>query len=350
MASGKMRAAVFRGPGKMAIEEVEIPRAESGQIVVRVAATLTCGTDLKSYRRGHPLVVPPTVIGHEFSGTVVEAGEGVNRFPPGTRVVAANSAPCGSCFYCRVGKPNLCERLAETLVGFSVPGSYAEYVRIPARIVRQNTFEIPPSVDWEQAAILEPLACVVHGNELAGIGVGDTVVVIGAGPIGLLHLQLAKLNGAGQLIVTDLQARRLEDAAKLGADRIVDASREDQVKEVLKHSEGRGADVTIEAVGLPQTWETAVRMTRKGGVTVLFGGCPGGTSVNMDTGIIHYGELTIKGAFHHTPSSVEKAFRLISTSVVKTEPLITRKMPLDEVVSALEAMAQGETVKVAVEP
>lgn len=350
MPSGKMRAAVFRGPGRMDIEEVGIPRAEPGEIVVKVATTLTCGTDLKSFRRGHPLVIPPTVIGHEFAGVVVEAGKGIERFPEGTRVAAANSAPCGVCFYCRAGKPNLCERLAETLLGFSVPGSYAEYVKIPARIVRQNTFEIPPSVSWEQAAILEPLACVVHGNDLAGIRVGDTVAIIGAGPIGLLHLQLAKLNGAGKVVVTDLQARRLEDATRLGADAIIDASRDDQVKEIQKLTDGRGADATIEAVGLPETWQTAMRMTRSGGIALLFGGCPAGTSVSVDTGRIHYGELTIRGAFHHTPSSVEKAFRLISTGVLKTEPFITRRAPLDEVVSALESMARGETVKVAVQP
>lgn len=350
MRNDKMRAAVFRGPGKMSIEEVDTPRAGPGEIVVRVATTLTCGTDLKAFRRGHPLVKPPTVIGHEFTGTVVEVGSGVDRFQPETRVVAANSAPCGICFYCRVGKPNLCERLSETLLGFSVPGSYAEYVRIPERIVRQNTFEIPPSVGWEQAAILEPLACIVHGNDLAGIRAGDTVVVIGAGPIGLLHVQLAKLNGARQVIVTDLQARRLEDATRLGADGTVDASRQDQVEEVLRLSDGRGADVAIEAVGLPATWETAVRMTRKGGVALLFGGCPAGTSASMDTGMIHYGELTVRGAFHHTPQSVEKAFRLISRGVVRADPLITRRMPLQDVVQALETMGRGEAVKVAVKP
>jgi L-iditol 2-dehydrogenase len=334
----------------MAVEQVEIPKAGPGEIVVRVAAALTCGTDLKSFRRGHPLVVPPTVLGHEFAGTVVETGKGADRLQIGARVAAANSAPCGACFYCRVGKPNLCERLAETLLGFSVPGSYAEYVKIPARIVRQNTFEIPPSLAWDRAALLEPLACVVHGNELAEIGAGDTVAVIGAGPIGLLHIQLARLNGAGRVIAADLQDARLEDAKRLGADVTVNTSIQDLVKEVSELSEGRGADVTIEAAGHPKTWETAVKMTRKGGTTVLFGGCPSGTGVTFDTGMIHYGELTIKGAFHHTPSSVERAYRLLARGVLKTEPLITRGMPLEEVVSALEAMGRGEVIKVAVKP
>jgi L-iditol 2-dehydrogenase len=341
-------AARFYAPGVLRVEEVDIPEISRGELLIRNHVALTCGTDLKMYLRGHRLANPPLIIGHEFAGTVERVGEGAQGFEKGMRVVAANSAPCMSCHYCRIGKPNLCDHLDEVLVGFSSPGAYAEYVRLPARIVRQNTHAIPENVPFETAAFVEPLACVVHGIELSGIRAGDLVFVIGAGPIGLMHIQLAKIHGAKTVVVTDAITERLQMAAQFGADQLVAPS--NSITKLKALSENRGADVTIEAVGKPETWELAVQATRKGGTTVLFGGCPAGSKASIDTGLMHYGELTLRGVFHHTPGDVREALRLISTAQVNVAQLVTHRMRLTEVEEALRLMQKGTAIKVAITP
>jgi L-iditol 2-dehydrogenase len=341
-------AARFYGSGDLRVEQVDVPKIGRGELLIRNHVALTCGTDLKMFLRGHRLATPPLIIGHEFAGTVEKIGEGVEGFEEGMRVVAANSAPCMSCYYCQIGKPNLCDRLDEVLVGFSSPGAYAEYVRLPARIVKQNTYEIPKDVPFEAAAFVEPLACVVHGIELSNIKAPDFVFVIGAGPIGLLHVQLAKVRGAGTVVVADASPERLQRAAQLGADKTVTSG--DPASQVKALTDNRGADVTIEAVGKPETWELAVRATRKGGTTVLFGGCPAGSTASIDTGLVHYGELTLKGVFHHTPSDVHESLRLISTGQVKVASLVTHRMKLTEVEAALRLMQKGTAIKVAITP
>lgn len=343
-----MKAARFYEPGVIRLEDVEIPRIARDELLVRNHVVLTCGTDVKMYLHGHRLVSPPQIIGHEFAGTIEQVGKDVQGFKEGMKVVAANSAPCMSCYYCRIGKPNLCERLDEVLMGFSSPGAYAEYVRVPGRIVRQNTYEIPEGLSFEEAAFLEPFSCVVHAGELAGINRGDLVFVIGAGPIGLLHVQLAKAYGAKTVVVTDASPERLAWAAELGADEAIGSK--DPVSEVRRLSENHGADVVIEAVGKPETWKIAVDATRKGGTTVLFGGCPAGTIVPIDAGTVHYGELTLKGVFHHTPASVREALRLIATHQVRVAPLITHRMRLSEVEAALRLMQGGKAIKIALTP
>jgi L-iditol 2-dehydrogenase len=346
-----MKAVRFYAPGKIVLEEVNIPQIDPEEILVKVKVALTCGTDVKMYKRGHPKVKPPITLGHEFSGTIAEVGKKAsNRFKIGDRVAVANSAPCNSCFFCKIGKPNLCEHLLETLIGFSVDGAYAEYIRVPAPIVKQNTYVVPENVSFEEAALLEPLACAINGSDAANISVGDTVLILGSGPIGLVHLQLAKLKGASKVIVTDLQAERLKIAARLGADVAIDVSKEDQLSRVKELTNGLGADIVIEAVGLPQTWELAFQMTRKAGTTLFFGGCPSGARISLDTERIHYEDLTLKGIFHHTPLSVLKAFRLITSGRFNGKPLITEKMALSELEAALLKMSKGECIKTAIVP
>jgi len=349
-AEKEMKAMRFYAPMDIRFEEVDIPKIGPEELLVKVEIALTCGTDVKMYRRGHPMIKPPHIFGHEFAGIVTKAGEKVTEFQEGQRVVAANSAPCNSCYFCEIGKPNLCENLLDNLIGFSVDGAYAEYIRVPESIVRQNTYNLPDHVSFGEAALLEPLACVVNGNEVAGIKLGDTVVIIGAGPIGLMHVQLAGIEGATKVICTDLREERLKVATELGADFVVNASNEDQAESVRDLTDGLGADVVIEAVGLPQTWELAVEMTRKAGTAVLFGGCPSGTKITLDTQRIHYGDLTIKGIFHHTPLSVKLAYDLITSGRFKGKPLITDRMPLSELESALESMIEGKCIKMAMIP
>lgn len=341
-----MKAAVYLGPKQIEIRELEIPEIGPRDLLVKIRAATTCGTDLKTYLRGHPYWQPPVVFGHEFAGVVVQVGDEDSKFEEGMRVVAANSAPCNSCFFCKRGKQNLCEKLKENMLY----GAFAEYIRIPAHIVEQNVHQIPNHVSFQAAALTEPLACVVNGNEAANIHLGDRVVIIGIGPIGLMHLQLAKMSGARRLIAIDINQHRLEVAQTLGATDTINPAESNDLFEVEKLTKGRGADVVIEAAGMPQTWEKAIEMTRKGGTTVLFGGPKPGTTITLDTKRFHYEELTIKGVFHHTPFYVKKAANLIFSGVIKTDPLITHKMPLEKLEEAFQKMLEGSALKVAILP
>jgi L-iditol 2-dehydrogenase len=340
-----MKAVVYRGPGELSYQDVELPTIGSGEILVRVRAALTCGTDVKTYRRGHHLMKPPMLFGHEFAGDIVQVGDGVSAFAEGMAVVAANSAPCLSCFYCHKGRQNLCE---DILFNW---GAFAEYIRVPARIVEHNVYQIPHGLSYEEAALLEPLACVTLGNEAACISAGDCVVIAGGGgPIGLMHLQLAINDGAAQVVVIDLKDGRLELACELGATRVINPTTKDPAAVVNELTAGRGADVVIETAGVPEVWKMALALARKGATVVMFGGCPSGTQISLDTGMVHYGELTVKGVFHHTPRTVEKALHLLSEGVVRGGPLINARVPLQQVEQALEAVMQGDAVKVAVIP
>jgi len=345
-----MLAVRFYKPGEVKTEQIPVPSPGPGELIVKSSVSLTCGTDVKMFRHGHPLVKVPLTMGHEFAGTVSAIGEGVRNFKVGMRVVSANSAPCNKCFDCLRHQPNLCEHLDETLLGFSWPGAYAEYVRIPERIVSQNTFQIPENVALESVASLEPLACVVHGWDLVGPAIGGVIVILGGGPIGLLHAQMARLNGAKTVALCDVVRDRLDEARKIGVDTTINSAEESLSSRIRELSDGRGADVVVEAVGRQETWESAPALARKGGTVLLFGGCPSGTSTRFEAEKIHYGELHIQGSFHHTPSSVERAFRLITSGRVLIKPLISHEMPLENAREALELMGSGKALKVALRP
>ena len=344
--SRKMKAAMYYGIGDVRYEEVDIPEIGPGELLIKVGTALTCGTDVKTYKRGHPVLIKqiPSLFGHEYAGTIEAVGEGVEDFKVGMRVVATNSAPCGDCFYCKRDMPNLCTWLKDNLVN----GAFAEYIKVPEPIVRWNTHQIPDSLSFRDAALTEPLACVVHGIEESNIRLGDTVVVIGAGPIGQMLIMLAKKNGASTVIASDLAELRRDIALKAGADIVIDPSKEDPVERVKQETSGRGADVVIEAVGIRQTWEQAVDMTRDAGTTVLFGGAASGTQFELDTGRFHYGQLTIKGVFHLKPKHVERALKLIIAGDVNTDLLITHEMPVEKIGEALEMMGAGKTMKISI--
>ena len=341
-----MKAAMYYGIGDVRYEEVDIPEIGPGELLIKVGTALTCGTDVKTYKRGHPVLIKqiPSLFGHEYAGTIEAVGEGVEDFKVGMRVVATNSAPCGDCFYCKRDMPNLCTWLKDNLVN----GAFAEYIKVPEPIVRWNTHQIPDSLSFRDAALTEPLACVVHGIEESNIRLGDTVVVIGAGPIGQMLIMLAKKNGASTVIASDLAELRRDIALKAGADIVIDPSKEDPVERVKQETSGRGADVVIEAVGIRQTWEQAVDMTRDAGTTVLFGGAASGTQFELDTGRFHYGQLTIKGVFHLKPKHVERALKLIIAGDVNTDLLITHEMPVEKIGEALEMMGAGKTMKISI--
>ena len=332
---GTMLAAVLYGKEDLRMERVEIPRAEDGEIVLRVGAALTCGTVLKVYRRGYHAMMlqPPIPFGHELAGTVVDVGAGVTKFGVGDRVVPLNSAPCDACYWCLHGQQNLCEDLLFN------NGAYAEYMRIPARIVEKNTLAVPDGVPFEYAALTEPLACVVRGLEESGAKPGDTMVVIGAGPIGLMFMHVAELSGVHVIAVVkrEDQMAKAQVFGARGVVRVDDS--EDVVGDVRALTpDGRGADVAIEAVATPGTWEWAVAMVRKGGVVNFFGGPPSGTVVALDTNRLHYGDITLKASFHHTPATARTAFALVTSGRFKCQEYITGTANLEEVPGVFQRM------------
>jgi L-iditol 2-dehydrogenase len=342
-----MKAAMLYGIKDLRVEDVETPTVGAGEVLVKVKAATTCGTDLKIFQRGYieRVIKLPTVFGHEWAGDVVEVGEGLEWPKKGMRVRAGNSAPCLRCFMCQKGKYNLCENM------IWLWGAYAEYIKVPAHMVRVNMQEIPPQVSYEEAAITEPLACVLHGLEEVGAELGDSVTVIGAGPIGLLHLLTAKKMGVGKVIVVDLVEERLDYARKLGASEIINAAKEDVEERVRQLTGGHGSDIVIEAIGRPETWEQALKLVRKGGKVLEFGGCPPGTEIRVNTELLHYGEVTLMGTFHATPLHFRKALNLIASKTVDVAPLVTRKIPLEKIREAFEILTTSKSeIKIAIQP
>jgi L-iditol 2-dehydrogenase len=338
---GKMKAQLFYGPQDIRYEEIDIPVIGEDEVLVKVRSALTCGSDVKTYMRGHPkMIKKASVFGHEWSGDIVETGDKVENFKVGDRIVAVNSVPCYKCHYCRIGRYSLCENLVYN------NGAYAEYIRVPGDILKTNAFVIPDNIQYREAAILEPLSCVVHGLEQSNIEAGNTVAINGAGPIGLMFIALARLKGA-IVISVDLSEERLRYASDFGADYTINAAgASDQVREVKRLTEGnRGVDIAIDATGIPEVWEMTILMGRKGALINLFGGCIPGTSINIDTALIHYSELNIKGVYHHTPEYVREAFGLITSGCIKAAKFITEDMPLEELVKALELMRKGKGIK-----
>jgi L-iditol 2-dehydrogenase len=342
-----MKAALLYGVKDLRVEDVAVPVVGAGEVLVRVKGATTCGTDLKIFQRGYveKIIKLPTIFGHEWAGEVVEVGEGLEWPRNGMRVRAGNSAPCLHCAMCQMGKYNLCENM------IWLWGAYAEYVKVPARMVLVNTQEIPSQISYLEAAITEPLACVLHGVEEAGVKLGDSVAIIGAGPIGLLHLLTVKKMGAEKTIVIDIVDERLKVAANLGAEETINGGREDVVEKVRQSTAGYGADVVIEAIGLPATWEQALKLARKGGVVLEFGGCPPGTEIKVNAEQVHYGELTVRGAFHTTPLHFRRALDLIASKTIDVRPLITREMRLDDIGKAFEVLSTSKKeIKIGIIP
>ncbi len=347
MSQRKMKAALLYGIKDLRVEHIDIPTPSVGEILVKVQAATTCGTDLKIYQRGyvHGVIKHPTIFGHEWAGDVAEVGEGISWLKEGMRIRAGNSSPCLRCTMCQRGDYNLCEDM------MWLWGAYAEYIKVPARIVTLNTQEIPPGLSYPEAAVAEPLACVLHGLEKIDIKPGDSVAIIGAGPIGLLQLQLVRKKGASEVIVSDLIEERLEVAEELGATKIVNAKSQDTVERTQKLTNGDGADLVIEAIGLPATWEQALKMVRKGGTVLMFGGCPPKTEITVKTELLHYGQLTLLGTFHAKPVHFRRALNLITSGAIKVKPLITREMTLDEINGAFEMLTESKRdLKIAILP
>lgn len=341
----EMRAAVYLGPEKIELCTVPIPEPAAGELLVKVRAATTCGTDVKTYRRGHPKFPPPFIFGHEFGGDVVKVGDGVKQFREGMRVTANVFAECGECFYCRHGQGNICANLVYNF------GAFAEYMIIPAAIVQHTTFEIPAPIPYAHAALLEPLVTVVHGWHKVAVQAGETVAILGAGgPISLMFIQLLLRTGVGQVIAVGHSPMRLEAARRLGASHIVNAHDQDTLMAIRELTHGYGADVVIECAGTKLTWESSVDIVRRGGRVLWFGGLPGSTKVEIDAARIHYGEIDLLNMHGGTTQDACEAFDLIVSGDMNVAPMLTGELPLEQVELALKKMMVGEVVKMVINP
>lgn len=349
-ANRTMRGAILLGPEQIEVRDLPVPEPGPGDIILSVEAATTCGTDVKVFRRGgHPRMLQvPTLFGHEMAGRVAALGEGVSGFKEGDAVVVANSAPCGDCDYCAVGRENLCLDLQY------LNGAFAEFVHVPARFVDRNTHAIPDGLDFGKAALTEPLACVLHGMDACDLDrYGKTgpveVVLFGAGPIGLLFVAALARDGH-RVILADPNPPRLDVGRQLGAAETIQIERgggqADAVKAVI--SGGQGAWVAVDATGVPEVWMDAINCIRPGGMVNLFGGCAPGTEISLDTHLVHYSELTIKGVYHHRPDTIRRALAMLADPTFRADLLLSTEQPIDKTEAALRAMIAKEALKVVI--
>jgi len=347
-----MKQVVLEEPGRLHVREVAEPVPGAGDVVIEVRAALTCGTDLKAWRRGHPKFPCPTPFGHEASGVVVARGADVKGFEVGDAIMTANSGPCGSCFWCVRDEENLCETLTDELL----LGAYAERLLVPARILRVNAFRKPDDLSFEHAALLEPLSSVCFGLTklpTRKVRQGATVLLVGSGPIAMLWLRALQAHGADRVIVAGRRAARLETAKAMGAMQAVATAEvpDGTLQAVIADAtEGRGCDAVIECTGQPDVWEQAPSYARKGGSVVLFGGCASGTKAAFDPARLHYDGVELSSPFHFRPRDVAESRRLLSQKGLDWSPLVSGRVGLDDLPSLFPRLGDGGEMKLAVVP
>lgn len=338
-----MKALRYYGPGKVEIEEAPIPEIESGEVLVQVQACGLCATDVKTYLRGHPKIEPGAVLGHEIAG-VVAGVNGLDSWKAGDRVAVAPYAPCGECRSCRRGRFTLCDRLFEQAID---PGGFAEFVRVPARLVRQGLYRIPEGVSFAYASLLEPLACCIHGLEALQLEPDDVFLVIGDGPMGLLQAEIARSMGVKQIILSGMVTERLERARQI-ADIVVDIRRQ-SLDEVLGQVAPGGADKVIVSVGAPKVAEAAVSYVQKGGILNVYAGMPKDDPVSVDLNRIHYDEIRLVGTFGLAPAHFQKALDLLAQRRVNIEGIISGSIALEDFDQAIDDLKSYRAVKYVVE-
>lgn len=343
-----MKAAVLKAPQQLQLAEIATPEAAAGELVLRVRAATVCGTDLRILSgRKTKGVRFPSVIGHEFAGEVVQVGSGVTGFETGDRVCMDPVIPCRACAYCKSGRENVCQH--RQAMGYEFDGAFAEYIRIPAiALAAGNVFKMPAQMSFEAAALAEPLACCINGQRNAGVRLGDTVVVLGAGPIGLMHAALARLAGAAQVIVSEPNAARRQAAAEHGVDHVCDPGREPVLDFVRARTGGLGADVVILAIGVPQLANEALQLVRKGGHVNLFAGFSAGDTSQIDVNLIHYNEIGVSGASALSRRDYELALNMLSAGQIDATALITHRYGVGDALAAFDQAGSGRALKVAI--
>jgi L-iditol 2-dehydrogenase len=346
-----MKAAVFHAPLDIRLDDVPEPSPGPGELKLRIRNTSTCGTDVKIYKNGHQNMDPPQVMGHEIAGEVVEIGDGVSGWGVGDRVQVIAAVPCGKCEECRRGRMTVCPN--QTSMGYQYPGGFAQYMVVPALVLEvDGVNRIPDGLSFAEASVAEPLACVLNGQELARVGDGDDVIVVGSGPIGCLHVRLARSRGAGRVFLADLNADRLAQAADLvKPDETICSGDVDIIEAVSDLTGGRGVDVAITAAAAGATQEQALQYAARQGRISFFGGLPKGNSmIACDSNLVHYRELTIVGANGSSPAHNKAALELVASGAVPVADLITHRLPLDDVLDALRIVSDGTAIKVTIEP
>jgi len=345
-----MKAAVLRKPNELRVEEIEVPSISPDEMLVKVKACAICGTDIRIYHGTKTSGIHyPSVIGHEISGVVEACGKSVQGFQEGDRVSICPVIPCGVCYACQRGMDNIC--LNRTAIGYEYDGGFQEYVRIPGVAIRQgNIFKAPPDLSFEVLALIEPLACCYNGNRRSQIKLGDTVVIMGAGPIGLMHLQLARQTGATKIVISEPVDERRTLAGEMGADICVNPQEGDLVEVVMGETHGLGADVTLLAVGVPALVNEAFKITHKQGSVNLFAGFAGKGESTIEANLVHYNELNVTGTASASRWHFSEAMKLVTSGQIDLEKLITHRFPLGEIDKALETVLEGRGLKVIVIP
>jgi L-iditol 2-dehydrogenase len=345
-----MKAIRYYGPQDIRVEQVDVPECGADELRVKVDACAVCGTDLKAWTSGNPRIKPPQTMGHEFTGLVDTVGRDVTGFAGGDRVVMATSVSCGACAYCHQGFSNLCVNLAP--MGFVYAGGMAEYVVIPARaLANGHVITVPKGIEPEHAALAEPISCAVNSIENAAVRKGDVVVVIGAGPMGIINGCVARQQGAARIILAEINADRLRQGDAFGFDRLVDPAHEDLHQIVMSETDGLGAHVVIVAAPAAAPQEQAVTLVRKRGTVCLFASLPvGGHLLSLDSRAIHYNEIRVVGTSDSTPAHVTAAVDMIAQGTLPVEKLATHVLPMADVHKAFELMKSGEALRVVLKP
>lgn len=340
-----MKAAVFSGPNALKVERVQVPEVGPDDVLLKVDMCGICGTDVHILRGSFPAPNLPLIPGHEFAGHVVAVGENVGHVKTDDYVTADINLACGHCYFCRRQQKLFCDQIRQ--IGVHTHGALAEFVKAPASAI----YHVPAELSPRQSAYIEPLACAVHGQERAEITPGSSVAIIGAGPMGLAHIQLAKLKGAAPIIVSEMNRIRLDKAREMGADHVIDAGDRDAVEAVKELTEGRGADFVIEAVGSIPTYRQAFEMVRRGGTLVAYGAAPSTASLELKPFDIYSKELNIVGSYAGTYATWPEAIALIQGGRFDPEQIVTEVVPLDDVVGAIETVEKNkDVIKIQIQP
>lgn len=341
-----MKAGVYYGTGDIRIEDMPLPEIGDEEALVQVKSCGLCGTDLQKYLHG--LVEPGVVLGHEVAGNVVEAGEKVSRLGAGDRVIVPHHIPCFVCRFCRHGNHTMCEAFKPTRIS---PGGFAEFIKVAGPSVSKGMLKIPDEISYDEAALVENTACCLRALEKCRLLPGDCVVVVGAGPAGLIHIQLSRALGAGKVVALDLLDWRLEVAKRMGADVVLNARNDDVVAAVKEETGGLGADVVMVAVGSTKALAQAISLARKGGVVNFFAECPPGSSLKIDPNIIYGSEIILLGSYSSTPLELKSALELIHSGRIDVAGLISHRLKLEELKRAFDLASQRkEALKIIINP
>ena len=346
-----MKAALFQGPGDLHVIDVDSPSAAPDELKIRVESCATCGTDAKIFGHGHPRLNPPQIIGHEIAGEIIEVGKDTSGYSVGDRVQIIAAVPCEECWACKAGKQGIC--INQTSMGYQYPGGFAEEMIVPAAVLKANGVNIiPGDLSFDEASVTEPLACALNAQRLIHVGDGDTVLVMGAGPIGCLHVRLARALGATKVMLADVNGGRLHLSADVvKPDRAIDMSSEVLAAIVLEETEGIGPSVIITAAPAGVAQEQAIAMAAPGGRVSFFGGLPKDKPlITVDSNVVHYKELILAGANGSSPAQNAEALALIASGKVPVADLITHRLPLSQVEDAIHAVTSGEAIKVVIKP